>query len=350
MTWTSLTFAFGSVLTSTKITQLSDNITAQANGDASSPQQQTAGIANLAVTEGKLAASAVAQAKLKTTTGDVGGGGSTNYTLPGGEYGFYPRLLTSDSGHAMTASFGTVSSTSFVTNIFLDQPDGGSSASARQRYIQSSPPYESYRAGECIPLFMFALINKTTGRIIAWYVSEDPPWANNGPTITNPIGRIQQYMKSAISDIRSVDRNDYDLQLVQKITAINDAIKILPSDLLRLDVRDPAVLAEVQTAAAIDDILRSPIPQSLKNADMSLIPQPFLSFNGMKPEQFAADYQVVVIAPTDTTFARALQLRHTQLGDSIGEILHGDYMIIDNSPIDGLVTPAGVMAVRARWK
>lgn len=55
MTWTNLNFSFGSVLTSAKMTQLSDNITAQANGDSGAPKQQTAGIADGAVTAAKFA-------------------------------------------------------------------------------------------------------------------------------------------------------------------------------------------------------------------------------------------------------------------------------------------------------
>lgn len=54
MAWTSLTYAYGSVLTSAKMTQLYDNITAQANGDSGAPKQQTAGIADNSVTSDKL--------------------------------------------------------------------------------------------------------------------------------------------------------------------------------------------------------------------------------------------------------------------------------------------------------
>ena len=38
MTWTNLSFAFGSLLTSTKMTQLYDNLTALANGDSGAPK------------------------------------------------------------------------------------------------------------------------------------------------------------------------------------------------------------------------------------------------------------------------------------------------------------------------
>lgn len=45
MAWTSLTFAFGSLLTSTKMTQLYDNITAVANGDSGAPTVQNSAVA-----------------------------------------------------------------------------------------------------------------------------------------------------------------------------------------------------------------------------------------------------------------------------------------------------------------
>ena len=43
MAWTALTFGFASNLTSSKMTQLSDNITALANGDTGSPLLKVAG-------------------------------------------------------------------------------------------------------------------------------------------------------------------------------------------------------------------------------------------------------------------------------------------------------------------
>lgn len=46
MTWTNLSFAFGSVLTSTKMTQLFDDITALANGDSGAPSIVEAALAS----------------------------------------------------------------------------------------------------------------------------------------------------------------------------------------------------------------------------------------------------------------------------------------------------------------
>lgn len=48
MAWTSLTYAFGSLLTSTKMTQLYDNLTALANGDSGAPTIQPSAISTYA--------------------------------------------------------------------------------------------------------------------------------------------------------------------------------------------------------------------------------------------------------------------------------------------------------------
>ena len=55
MTWVDLSsaFGFGAVLTSAQMQNLRDNITAQANGDSGAPKQQTAGIADGAITAAK---------------------------------------------------------------------------------------------------------------------------------------------------------------------------------------------------------------------------------------------------------------------------------------------------------
>lgn len=57
MTWTNITnaqLAIGAPVRSIDLLALRDNITAQANGDAGAPQQQTAGIADNAVTAVKV--------------------------------------------------------------------------------------------------------------------------------------------------------------------------------------------------------------------------------------------------------------------------------------------------------
>lgn len=52
MAWNSITFGFGTVLTSAKMTNLYDNLTALANGDTGAPKVQPAAMANHAAATG----------------------------------------------------------------------------------------------------------------------------------------------------------------------------------------------------------------------------------------------------------------------------------------------------------
>lgn len=54
MAWTALTYAYGSVLTSAKMTQNQDNFTAIANGDSGTPKIQTAALDDGCVTPDKI--------------------------------------------------------------------------------------------------------------------------------------------------------------------------------------------------------------------------------------------------------------------------------------------------------
>ena len=91
MAWTTLSFAFASLLTSTKMTQLQDNFTALAQGMSGAPQVLTAAIANanvniskLAIGTGSWSGSIAANASVFVTLNsyghipEVGGSNSTN--------------------------------------------------------------------------------------------------------------------------------------------------------------------------------------------------------------------------------------------------------------------------------
>ena len=73
---------------------LRDNPIAIAEGAADAPRIQTAALEDLAVTEGKLGAGAVAQAKLKTNTTSLSGNidGSAGLNLALGAYAFFPSI------------------------------------------------------------------------------------------------------------------------------------------------------------------------------------------------------------------------------------------------------------------
>src|SRR3990167_7824477 len=82
----------------------------------------------------------VTQAKLSTTTGEVSTAVATHLTLPGGTYGFYPQTKVADGTSVEARITLAITSTSYVTRIYLD-PGTSSLMSAQQRYVQASPPY-----------------------------------------------------------------------------------------------------------------------------------------------------------------------------------------------------------------
>ena len=132
-----------------------------------------------------IAAGAVSQAKLKTSTGSVNishdnvGTKSANLTLPGGEYGFYPQIKSSDE---VSASIGSqITSTTYITNIYLTlnilSSYGTSYAYARQRYVTSS--------GEVF--WIFILRDKVTKDVISiWQAPDHPCFGNGGKPLLVP--------------------------------------------------------------------------------------------------------------------------------------------------------------------
>jgi len=130
----------------------------------------------------------VTQAKLKTSQGSVSVTGTqANIALPGGEYGFYPQTkanVASAAGEVLASIAGsdnTVSSTSYITNIFLGNEAGVGVGYAQQRYVTSS--------GEVF--WIFILRDKITKDIKAMYQAPDHPCFGNGgkpSLVSHPFG------------------------------------------------------------------------------------------------------------------------------------------------------------------
>ena len=198
-----------------------------------------------------LTAAAIKQANLDTSTATVTqtGAGSANFTLSGGEYGFYPQVIRSTGSDNGEAQIGlTFTNTAFVTNILLDSNISGNT-SARQRFINASSPYDM-GDGE-IPLFIFLNIENGSGDIIGIYISEAAPWHYNGPTY---IGA--DFYKNKKGFQRRKD------------------ISGLP--LIESARNNPAIMIQYMNGLINAPFVDFEITQGIKNADMSLIPHPFL--------------------------------------------------------------------------
>ena len=259
------------------------------------------------ITGANIAAGVIAQGHLKTAYGSVSGGG--NMTLPGGLYGFHVRTwhsggTTFQAHHAIIAS-----NTSAVANIYM-APDAGGNVFADQQYVQASPPYNLGNGD--IPLFLFAALD-AAGAVLNTYVAPDPPWANNGPT-----------------DIRA----DYYLAgRAYRRTRVVAAARAL----LRGTPAERATFLAALRDAQIVDI---EICQARKQADMPLIPHPFLG-------ALTNVAQVVLLDPVGARAEQLLAL-HEQ-SESLSELLHAGYIKVNNTPLTA-AAPPGVAPVRWGWK
>lgn len=259
-------------------------------------------VANGGITEPKLAAAAVSQGKVKTTTGDVtdtssGGASGANYVLPGGEYGFYILSWASGifNGTGSSQITNNYQGASPTTIIYLkaDANSNGNTLNARQRYIQASGPYNLGNGD--VPLFQFARIDRL-GNVRGVYVATDPPWAYNGPTRLAP-------------------------------------------DLVRPDGRKYRRVYRTPADRRLGRFDLVEITMAVKNADMPLIPHPFLD---LKPDE-----TVVLLDPLGGITLDLLD-RH-ESGESVSEMIARGGLIIDNTPC-GANAPPGVIAVGCRWR
>lgn len=286
----------------------------------------TAQLINLNVTEAKLAASAVAQSKLKTTNGEISQSmptSMTRYTLPGGAYGFYPRLRS-----ATTSKNATVVISDLTTSGFLDTNNRcevscdttgmsgvGATLYVNQQYVTASPPYD-LGDGE-VPFFIFALI-AATGEVVGGYAAPDPPWAYNGPTDIAPHLHVNgQAMRRVMLPERFAGR-DLAEQRAAAIQRAHQVLRIDPSDRL------------------IETLI--PVDADWKNADMGLIPHPFSAF----PAQLTP----VLLDTQSPVVARVAELHAA--GESPCELLH-NWLVVDNTPTNSRA-PQGVLSMRCRWR
>lgn len=304
MAWTGQSFVLNQILTSTQMNNVQGDITAQANGDSGAPKQQTAGIADGAVNEDKIASGAVHQAELETLTDEVTtstnstddsiGDSVCKATLPGGSYGFYPRVKASSQFsepliqiHAST----TITSQSYSSRIHMfNNLATEYTLYAEQTYVVSSPPFD-LGDGE-VPLFIFLNYSKAQGRVKTTYVSHVPPWAYNGPT------SIMAERKSGGRSYKKI--KEYDEETGELSTR------------------------EIEIDAAY------------KNSDMGIIPHPFVDDD---------DKDVMLLDPVDTLYLLELHKN----GESISELIYSDYIRLDNESISRQ-TPRGVRPTRFRWK
>jgi len=321
-----------SPITTGLMTKIRDNPIAITEGASGAPKIQTAALEQTggseavttatiragAVTQTEIASAAVGQAELKTSNQDVTYTGSVagSATLPdyftltepkhtiGFELRGYSSHSTGTTGAVglqnadastsalITGNSSTYSAFSRYMKTLRYNALGTSktlSVDVDITYISSSPPY-NLGDGE-IPIFVFILLdeyNAPKGVI----TDVTPPWVYNGPTIARP-----DFYQNGVG-------------FRQEKTINEDT-------------------GEIETSII-------EITQDVKNADMNIIPHPFVAKDSDK---------VLLLDPVSTI--ELLEIKNT--GEKISHLIFGDYLRLDNTPISR-AAPNGVTPTKFKWK
>lgn len=253
----------------------------------------------------------VSQGDLNTSTGTFSGTSGTQFgstgiyygtsvTAPGGQYGFCIETKTTTG---IVINFwpgsGTVNT---YAQTFRPIGDVGQSSQGQQRYITSSPPFD-IGDGE-VGGFVFLLVDNS-GDVKGHYAADVPPWGYNGPT-----------------NIR--------------------AARICPVTGKKFRrVMKKRSLEEVMDGAQII-FEEQEITHAIKNADMGLIPSPFVGeLNGLIP---------ILLDPMDDRIRSMIDYQNAGGSDEISDAIVRGFIKADNSQIERRKGPPGVAMHRLKFK
>lgn len=265
-------------------------------------------------------AASVGQAELKTTTAENSTGGvDQDVDLTGGQYAFLLELKTSSTDGG---SYGNVTTASATYTTRMRLTDGGvGTTTIRHRYVQASPPYNLGDGN--VPLFVYVVIDKTNGKILATSSAPEAPWHHNGPTITKA-----HHYKKGVGYREMKDMSSIPFTYVEALL-------------------DPIKLAEYLTAMKAAKIIYEPITQKIKQADMNLLPTPNIDLFDSNGKKISNTTTVLLDPVSDLMHEIAEMREHSEF--SLSDLLHGDYFVIDNKPLKRS-GPKGVLIPSFKWK
>lgn len=306
---------------------VTSNIQTQLNGKTATGHTHT--LANVtdsgalaalnSVSQSTINGNSVGQSEIKTASQTLTGV-TTEFTATGGVYilGFdYQRNNSSSSKFTSERDGGSNDSSYAAT---WDYSAGiASNDQGRIYYISASPPYDM-GDGE-VALFIHALINNTTGEVDTMSIAQDPPWAYNGPTdivpdIYMPDGTLLKRMRNKASMTRT---------LAQAKGLGGSAIAEWAAEYREL----PEEMIEVT--------------QSIKNADMDLIPDPWTP-NKVRPGQTA-----VLLDPVSPIVQDLAAMYKDREGSVEVATIVREYLNIGNTPTTRK-GPQGLLIPTISWK
>lgn len=357
MVWTALTFSFGSLLTATKMTQLKDNITAQANGDSGAPENQTDSYADLSVTAAKLASNSVELAKMDNDSVDSAeiladaikqseiddnsavnsitnpntDTATSNFNATGGKFVMGWQMYTDDTGDVDEATVyigdergSTVTSltgaytSAYTLRVSASDTTTGSTY-ARHSYIGASPPYKIGPID--YPYFFFVHLNKDA-EVEACAGAYDPPWAYNGP-----------YKATAMTYRKKKDKDGVRSLIATPYIKTRE----IPDEIKRLKITNyETYLRECRRISLVE----KPLTMEMKNINKQYVPHPF---------KLKAGEKAIMIAPDDKIMECFSELHNEDNEDNVHGLLLSDIVRLGDE-ISLAEAPPNLSIVKARFK
>ena len=230
------------------------------------------------------ASSSIGQSQLKTTTGSVGGDG--NLTLPGGEYGFYPQIVSGTIGTTVIAYIGNAFPLyDYTTNIYLVSTPVAGQGVAKQRYITASS--EDH--------WIFLLVDKATRKIVSAYEAPDHPSANSQALhidVPHPFGSYDPTKH----DIVLAD-NDILNEIKGCMNRRRGILEIIRQDCIVDDAKSADY--KVRMIRKINEWPDEPFPGRIK-VEMMKVPQWVKIM--IRPEEIALETHAVERLPADIKY------------------------------------------------
>jgi hypothetical protein len=324
--------------TTTLFTRLRDNTLAIQQNDASAPDIAYSTVAGTVTSQGALAtlntvaqaqinANSVGQSELKYTTA------SQSVSVPGSGYAVI--ALTGGTNTMMHFQGGTQGSITiapnngtYAANLGFGNNLGSSrNAYVYSSYIQASPPY-NLGDGD-IPLFVYALVNKSSSVILGTSVAKDPHWAYHGfhnitPDRISKTGRKYKNVPQFVLDNFNIK------------SAIKSGDELLIKT--AFDYLHNKNISEIE------------LTDEYKNQDMNQAAHPFMDDNNF----ISGEAAVILIDPVSPIVLDLYELHKqtehsTELNEHIPNLLHDQYIKLNKSTLKRAM-PNGVIAVAASWK
>jgi hypothetical protein len=240
-------------------------------------------------------------------------------------------VLTSggnDAWFCLGGSQGSYTSAYYIALAGFYNSAGASSGSANVTFIDASPPYNLNSEGDTY-LFAFILEN-ANGSIGGVSISRTPPWAYNGPTSVKA---------TRMETLEAQFEDESDMQFAIRMGSVSHS-----SRLKKYNMQPTSIILPPWRGGDMDRWLEGPtyeeveITHDIKNADMDLIPHPFV-------ERTEGD-KVIMLEPCSELCYKISELKDR--GEDVGKLITEGY--IDYSESSNAYSPKGVEVRKAKWK